>query len=383
MEVHSETLNKNASNMTSRDLPALSRISRWQNVKNLLSLADISLIVAAMFGLYFLLAYQIVCQWKILPAGRLRVVEMKAFLENNYEIHKFNKIYFLGSSIPLEGIDCNRIDTVFPKGIECYNLSWTGSGPRQWLLMLPSLRRTKPSCVVLFVDVGMLMPMRPIPDDLLTVAAWWGLIPKEQLEIFSPQLSQNEIHVLKASSFRHLLAFRSLPFDALNSYMSETCRRDLRYEGYTTNYKSPWVRRGIAPPEATARGVAGIQQTLSQLNPGDLEQTLAILEFTIQYLKAEDCQVRVFLAPTNPALTADMEKIVISNFRQKLLELAKQNEVRVIDHSGLLKADEFSDHVHPNSAGREVWSKEVGNVLSSDVVLKEKIREVTYAISNP
>jgi hypothetical protein len=347
---------------------------RRDNIKAVASLLDFVLLFAVALGAYVLLARQTLDHWRIMPPSSARVVELKSFLHQQVANHQEGDVYLLGSSVLLEGIDCGLMDPLLP-GHHCsFNLAWTGAGPRQWLLVLPSVVAARPSAVVLGVDLMSITSSSPIPENLLAIAGRWDFIPRDDLPDLRAVLSPPEYRLLTASKLKQLLALRSLPLGALDAYAREVSRRDLRYEGYTTNFKAPWVRTEVVSSASMKRGIANLAAQLRAHSPDDFKEPLQVLHAVVNYLHRDDCPVIIVLTPINPALNEALGSDLIEQASRELSTLADRNGAVFLDHSAVLPAEEYSDPVHPFDAGRRHWSAVLGQAIAERLAAEPRER---------
>ncbi|MBN2446896.1 MAG: hypothetical protein JXO22_09230 [Phycisphaerae bacterium] len=342
-----------------------SRVARSENLRAVASLVDVALIVALAFGAYLLVSYLVVAKWHVIPQGLKRIVAIKSFLDDQASSGHHGDVCILGSSVVLEGIDASVIDGMLTDERQSYNLSWTGATPREFLLILPAVAEARPSLVVISADFGSVTtPLpNPIPDDRLTIAGWWHFLPDADHSFFEPLFSEHEWGVLNASRIQDLLTFRSLPPGALDAFLREVSRADLRYEGYTTNYKAPWIRRKTVSQAAMDRGIARQLAAFAGRSGGDLPEMMAIFKQMVRYLQKADCQVLIVLAPVHPEFTALLDNDLRARATEALSEAAEETGAVFVDHSGLLAADEFSDPGHPFEPGRATWSAALGQAI--------------------
>ncbi len=324
---------------------------------------DIPLVVGAGFLAYLLLAFITVDRLEVMPLGMKRIIEVNRFLDRQSRGTDSKDVYFVGSSVSLEGVDCGEVDKFLPSGCVSYNLAWTGASSRQWIMVVPSLKTAKPGMVVLGLDLLELLDTQPISDERLAVAGWWKFVPPEDLDRFKDVLNDNERKLLGGRGVRDLLIFRAFPPGALDGYFRETLRPSLRYEGYETNFKAPWVRRKAVSPPAMARGVNRRLHWVKERKPEDMKATLKVLKAILSYFGDLDCKVLLVLTPVHPDLIASMDKKLLADVDRTLTELARSNDAVFLNHSTLLRSDQFNDALHPSDSGRQTWSCLLGRIV--------------------
>ncbi|HUV66652.1 MAG TPA: hypothetical protein VMW24_22385 [Sedimentisphaerales bacterium] len=346
----------------------------WENLRAFKSLWVLALAFLGACGLYLLTLWGIVARECIMPVARERTVRIHEFLQAKAaEQGEARDIYVLGSSVVVEGVDCHVIDPLLKDGWESYNLAWTAAGPKQWLLILPALERARPSIVVLCIvaTVG----TSPLAADLAAIAGWEGLVSRRYLATMRPYFGEEDYAKLAPCRIWHLMTYRSFPFEALDAYMWESSRPDLRYEGYATNFKAPWVRRNIAPAKKVAQEIEDIAQRAAIHLVEHPQDALVIVEEVVRHLRSNcDCQVLLVLAPVNPKLRGLLSPEQVESAKQAYRSLAQQQGICFVDHTDILQATDFSDAVHPFSSGRAIWSRALGKALS-DCTMARSLRK--------
>lgn len=335
-----------------------------ENARAFLGVVDVPLVAAAAVAAYCLLAWLVVDRGRVLPVSRERMVEMKGFLEKQAASGVAGDVFFLGSSVLIEGVDCGIVDPSLPAGRKSYNLAWTGADARQWILVLPSLKAAKPACVVACVDIAAVRNAAPIAEDLLTIANWWRFLPDADLAVLGSLLSSAERSALAEPRVYQLFAFRTFPTEAFDAYMREVSRPDLRYAGYAANFKAPWVRKTVVSPSAMERGIRLYEQGVMSRSSENEDQALTVLNGVVSYLQGIPSRVVIVFSPINPAMKGLQGTGLIDGVRRRLSDLAAKTGAAFLDHSRLLSADQYSDHVHPSESGRIAWSKALGQAIS-------------------
>ncbi|MFO0838569.1 MAG: hypothetical protein U1D55_08560 [Phycisphaerae bacterium] len=369
-------------------------MTRVRNLKALRWSLDLVFAAIVGFGLYLGAAFVLVGQYRIMPVGLARIVEVGSFLhaqegqarQSNAE----RRVFLLGSSVLLEGVDCELLDRaansnvvdLTPKtgdatarGVDetvltrSFNLAWTGATFRQWLLVLPAIRKASPATLVLCVDLPNLASAEPIPAQRLNLAAWWDFVPRDELAELIEQnaLNSDEAATLRGSRLSQILAFRSLPLGAIDSQMREVARKDLRYAGYVENFRAPWIRRGKVPPEALARNIEEFRAGIAGADRAVRDAAMKSLRAVIQRARRGGAPVFVALTPVHPELARRLGDSLLDEIRGGIAALCQDSGAAYFDDSRFLNADEFSDAVHPFEDGRARWSAELGRRLGRPI----------------
>ena len=338
---------------------------RKDHVRALLKLLDGPLIVL-LAGLVFLAAiYFVVVQWRVMPVTRARLVEVHEFLVNQAESGNKGDVYFLGSSVLLEGVDCDLSDPVLPDDVKSYNLALMGAGAPQWILLAPALREVTPSRVLMTVDLTGVTGLQKIPEEGMAIADYWDFFTQEDIDRFSRFFSDEQLETLNHSKLRTLLDFRVFPIGAFDMYMREVSRKGLRYEGYSTNFKNPWVRLQRVSDASTARWIAGKVEKVDEQTPAMMDEQIAMIAELINYFDEVGTQSIIVVAPVNPLLSEALGEQETSRIMNQLLALSDRTSTPLLNHKNLLTADDFADHVHPYEPGRTIWSNRLATDLDS------------------
>jgi hypothetical protein len=268
-------------------------------------------------------------------------------------------------------LDCNVIDKLLTEGYESSNLAWTGGSLRQWILVLPLIKTASPSLTVLCVDFGSLFMESLIPSELLNIASWWDFFSDDELDYFSNVLEKEEISLLCAPKYKTLWEMRSFLPEAFDSFVRETSRSDLRYDGYISNFKSPWARTKVVSSAAMAKSIENRRESMSRLNAKDFKHGTEVLDTVVRYLTKDGGKVLIVLPPIHPevfeVLDKDTELLVIN----MLSELAKNPLVDFVEHSNLSGSEDFTDSVHLFKSGRVRWSTSLGEYITNRLFLTE------------
>jgi hypothetical protein len=323
-------------------------------------------VTAVSLLLYCLAAYLIIDRNQVMPVSRERLVEIKKFLDSQTEFNRHKDIFIFGSSTTIEGLDCNIIDEFLPKGSTSYNLAWTGGSPHQLLLILPSVTAARPAMVILCVDYWSLFENPRIPSEWLNIAGWWQFFPKSELGYFKTTLNEEEFNELTTPRLLHLWQMRSFLSEAIEANMREFSRPDLRYEGYSTNFKAPWVRTKVVSQAAMEKDIDKFRQLTASFEIGNLKRATDEIDVIVNYLNKNNIKVAIVLAPLNPKVADSIEKNIRDISIETLRESAKQHSAVFIDQLELLSPKQFADGAHAFESGRIVWSQALGQIISKE-----------------
>jgi hypothetical protein len=338
-----------------------------ENLRAFWRVRDLALVVGVGFALYCASAIVIVSHLRLMPVTMQRMVEIKNFLQHQKPNNPHPAVHLLGSSVLLEGVDCDIIDGELGDAGRAYNLAWTGATFRQWLLVLPAVVRSEPRAVVLCVDLPSLSSTARIPEQRLNVAAWWDFLGPGDLDRVGVLLDSEELRALRSSRFSQLMRFRALPLGAFDSYLREVARPDLRYEGYETNFKAPWVRRQAVSAEALERNIEQYRASIAAQTDEQRSAGARMLRAVIQQAGAGGAAVIVTLTPLHPELCRRIGQESVAQAAERIAAACRETGAVFLDDSAFLDAREFSDAVHPFTNGRERWSAALGRRIAQVV----------------
>lgn len=339
--------------------------TRRDNLLALLKIADVPLLVALALGIYFATAYLLVDQWRWMPVAHARMLNTTELLRERGR-EGYHDVYFLGSSVVVDGIDCEVVDEQLPGGIESFNLGGIGTGPTRWVLQEDSLKRSHPAAVVLVFDLLSSLSNTPMARHQAAVAGWFEVTPRESRDTLAKILDPaSELEPIFAPRIEQLLEFRVLPLVHFEVTVRESLRKDLRYEGHRSNFKAPWLRHTPVSPLAMTRGIQQTVEGLASKNVGDLGPALASLHEVGASLGRESVPVLVVLAPINPEVARQLPDGYLAAMSTAVNKAARDVGGEYLDHSQLLGTEDFSDHVHPIGEGRVRWSRALGEAVRS------------------
>jgi len=268
--------------------------------------------------------------------------------------------FVLGSSIGLEGIDCDAVSKQESALSPCRNYSRGGASPRQWLLLLPSVVDASPRRVVLTADVPSLNGSAPIPPEVLAAAAAWRIRAVLTEPSLRGLLSSAETEVLDSGPIATIAHFRPLPLMTLDTFARETVRADLRFAGHAHNFTAPWVRQSDISGRTLDRHIAVVADGIAGLKNTDVASGLALLRVQAEFLRRRGIAVIGVVTPVNPAVRAAVGDEKIAGLTNRMLAAFRAAGAVPLDESRLLSASEFGDAVHPNAQGRAKWSEALG-----------------------
>jgi hypothetical protein len=341
------------------------------NFKSILLLYDIIAAIAVALLLYYIAYYVVIDKFQIMPVSWGRIVEIKKFLDSKISSESHKNIFIFGSSTTIEGLDCNRLDEFLPENFASYNLAWTGGSPHQLLLILPAVNAAKPYMAVLCVDYWSLFEDSRIPSELLNIVGWWQFIPQSELEYFSSNFNKEEFDELKESRFLHLWQMRSFLPETLEAYVREFSRPDLRYDGYRTNFKAPWVRTKVVSPTAMEKDIEKFRRLATSLKTDDMQRGIDALGSIVSYVSQNGIKVTIVLSPFNPKAAESIDKNTMNCAIEAVSELAKKHSAIFINQFALLSPDQFADGAHAFEPGRIIWTEALGQAISKECKTQE------------
>ena len=266
----------------------------------------------------------------------------------------------IGSSIAVEGIDADIVDTVLDNGTASYNLGVVGLTPVEALMLEPALKTGKPQIVVIGVDA---MSIGISADDKESinfeklqayratniVTRMDELVKKELLENI---LLPNEKAIIESDYLRYLIGCRSLPLFFTESKFREMARKGLRTEGITTNFKAPWMLKSNLIGETKERILNSAIEKAQRLSFNSKNRNIKALQVLISSLRASNIEVMVVLWPVHPHILSSLSVALTERIDLTLNQFAHEYQCRYKDYSKLLTDSDFADALHPNVEGR-------------------------------
>jgi hypothetical protein len=335
------------------------------NLRSVITLLDGPLIVL-LAGVVFLFVIKwLVVDLRLMPVTRVRLVEVHEFLLQQVESGNDGGVYFLGSSVLLEGVDCSIIDGVLPDDMESYNLALMGAGAPQWILIADALRETRPELVVMTIDLTGVTGLQVIPEEGMAIAEYWNFFTPGAEARFAKYFTPDQLAALNKSDLVSLLDFRVFPIGAFDMYMREVSKPDLRYDGYTTNFKNPWVRRTRVSDASIDRWITDKVTKASAQDQQAMDEQIAMIAELIGWFAEANVRCAMVVAPVNPRLAREFGDEETGRVMSELIHLSERTNTPLIDHRTLLEDADFADHVHPFEPGRIIWSEKLAEEMSA------------------
>jgi hypothetical protein len=334
------------------------------NLRNLLRTLDGPFFVLLAGIAFLVVIHWLVVDLRVMPVTRARLVETHEFLLQQADSGNNGGIYFLGSSVLLEGVDCAMIDSSLPTGIESYNLALMGAGAPQWMLIADALREVRPDLVVMTIDLTGVTGLQKIPEEGMAIAEYWDFFTPEAEARFAKYFTPEQLAALDKPDLISLFDFRVFPIGAFDMYMREVSKPDLRYEGYTTNFKNPWVRRTRVSDTSIDRWITDKVNKAGEQDQAAMDEQIAMIAELIAWFAEADVRCAMVVAPVNPRLASEFGDEETNRVMNELSRLADQTNTPLIDHRTLLEDSDFADHVHPFGPGRVIWSEQLAEDLA-------------------
>ncbi len=340
---------------------------RSANLRALLALVD-GLFFTLLAGVAFLLViHWLVVDLRVMPVTRARLVEVHEFLTDQAAESHTGDLYFLGSSVLLEGVDCTMIDPVLPDGTQSYNLALMGAGAPQWMLIADALRQTQPAWVIMTIDLTGVTGLQKIPEEGMAIAEYWNFFTPAAHDRFAQYFTPEQLAALDKSDIASLLDFRVFPIGAFDMYMREVSKPGLRYDGYTTNFKNPWVRKTRVSDASTERWITDKVNKASAQDQQAMDEQIAMIDELIGWFADKDVSCAMVVAPVNPRLARAFGDEETERVMTQLSALADRTNTPLLDHRTLLDESDYADHVHPYEPGRIKWSEKLATDLGEMV----------------
>lgn len=271
------------------------------------------------------------------------------------------EVVFLGDSVTMEGIDASIVREVSHVQGRIENLALSGCGVNEQRVLLPKLLAAHPAVVVLAFGPASLAVCDDLPPDKAYAYAMAGFSkawPERYGTDDFPGFSQATVHALCSTPLEQRMHFRTAPLNWLNARLRAQMRGDLR-SGATADWIRPYRMLGSVPEETLAWHLDTLRANLSTYGRPHDTNGIANMRRLVASARLGGAMPVLTILPVHPRLRDDVAPLMPA-LKRLLTELAQQYRGATVDASQALTADQFADALHPNAAGREVYSRFVG-----------------------
>ena len=289
-----------------------------------------------------------------------RILDIRAYLEESEVVRPWAAI--LGNSITVEGIDASIVSENAPDW-QVRHFGINGCDLAETSVLLPAVLESAPDAMVLTVWCQDLGTSSNIPLDkafAYALAGYASTWPSPGWLDSIHGLTEESREALLATGFTAERHFRVAPMIALNTSVRERFNRGFRKAG-SDDFTAPFNLLISIKGERLQRNLDDVRRRLEnrlQHRTG-AEDLQRIADMAIQ----SGVTPVMAIAPMHPRLWDECADCN-TRLREVLASLAPG--VRIVDASELLDDESyFADAIHPNEAGRAIYSAFLGAALES------------------
>lgn len=271
---------------------------------------------------------------------------------------------FLGDSITREGIDARAVEAASPDW-RAENLATSGAGLPEFRIQLPKLLAAMPGAVVIGLRPEHLGPVNDIDVNKAYAYAMGGFPtawPDNWRPADFPELSPETWQALHSTPLEQKLHFRTAPLDVFNDAARLKMRRGELRPAQIDNWIDPFEMTSSINDDRLEGHLQGVAETVRSAFDSGKRRGAEEVRALVQLVRESGASPVLVMLPMHPVHVAQFGA-EIDALRGFVDELAAAAGTTAIDASALLTANEFADAVHPNAAGREKFSRYVGQHL--------------------
>jgi len=273
-------------------------------------------------------------------------------------------IAFLGNSITREGIDTRVVAETAPARWHSQNLAISACGLSELRVLLPKLLAARPAAVAFGLRPEDLGRVDDFDLDKAYAYAMGGFVaawPHRWTRADLPGVGEATFAALHSSRLEQDLHFRTAPLNLINQELRLRFRSGLRRIA-PDNWTDPYELDFNVRDERLRRHVDSILRDMEGRLAAGTEAGSRLIETLAAEIRQADATPVLIVLPMHPEYFDAMRRPV-AELRTLLARLAREQSATVIDALDVLSADEFADALHPNAAGREIYSRFVGRQL--------------------
>ena len=302
-----------------------------------------------------------------------RIIEINNFCSSlGLAAHKDTNL-IIGSSIAVEGIDANILDTVLANGTTSYNLGVVGLTPVEALMLEPALAVGKPQIIVIGLDAMSFgvnaAEKESIEFEKLQAYRATNALAKMtaplKTELLENILLPNEKAVMESGYLRYLISCRSLPLFFTEGKFRAIVRKGLRTEGIATDFKSPWMLKFNLLGDNKERILTSTIAMARRLSYAEDNRNLKALRALMSSLRANKIELMVVVWPVHPRILNMLSTTLTGQIDLTLNQFAQEYKCSYKNYSTLLDDSDFADALHPNVTGRARLSTNLAEDLKS------------------
>ena len=269
-------------------------------------------------------------------------------------------VIFLGNSITMEGLDTSQLGVGQPDW-QAENYAITGCGLSEYRIILPKLLKRNPVCVVLAFDPMTLQGAADIPADKAFAYAMAGFVedwPASWTADDFPGLDRATYDILRSNYMRQLLHFRTAPLIWINYRSRAAVRGDLRTDS-SYEWRAPYTMLESVDQGRTQFQLRALAERYRQASPIPSAGGVDLLRRTCILVRDSGARLVFVMTPVHPDVRT-VASPLLEGTRQTLREMSAEYGGVLLEADGVLESSEFADSVHPNEAGRRIYSELIG-----------------------
>jgi lysophospholipase L1-like esterase len=270
-------------------------------------------------------------------------------------------VALLGNSITREGVDTRLLEETAPPGWHAQNFAISACGLSEIRVQLPKILAARPAAVAFGLRPEDMGRVDDFDLDKAFAYAMGGFVaawPQNWTRADLPGISSETYEALRASPLAQDLHFRTAPLNIINQEVRVRLRRGLRRVA-PNNWVDPYEMAFSVRDERLDRHIESTEHDMQQRLAGGANEGAQLTATLAAQIRAAGATPVLIVLPMHPGFRASMESQVPA-LRALLSKIAQDQSGIMIDALDLLSAEDFADAVHPNAAGREIYSRFLG-----------------------
>jgi lysophospholipase L1-like esterase len=325
------------------------------------SFARVVLPIAVGIGLGYLLLTQVFLDR--ISLGRIqRIIEISRHLESPMPDKPW--AVFIGDSLHREGIDTEIVEESASQDLHATNFAVGGFDITEHQILLPRLLHKQPDLIVLSLSLSVACTIREVDIDKAYAYAHAGFVeywPEDWDVTQFTGIGEASYDALRSSPLRQHLYFRTAPVNSFDHGLRLRLRSGLRPE-YVSDFERPHEYVADVNKRALDEHLTKVNQTIGRCNPRADDRRLAGYQKVIELISAGGAKPILVINPIYPAVREQADEYLAYAVPFLSPSLARTGGA-IIDTRALLSEEQFVDATHPNSKGRAVLSRAVGQQL--------------------
>jgi hypothetical protein len=276
-------------------------------------------------------------------------------------------IAFLGNSITREGVDTRLVEATAPTGWHAQNLAISGCGLSEIRMLLPKTLAAQPTAVAIGFSPEYMGQVDKFDIDIDKAYAYalGGFVtawPRDWTRADFPGVSEQTYAALRSNRFEQDLHFRTALLNEINLEVRLLLRRDELRRTAPNNWIDPYELEFNVRDERLPLHVDSIRRGIEAQLAGGTDPGSKLIATLAEEVRRSDAIPVLIMLPMHPLLRDGMQSY-IAELHARLTQIAQQQLGIMIDAVDLLPSDEFADALHPNAAGRDRYSRFLGQQL--------------------